>query len=129
MRVRYSLRVLILLVTATVLFLGFSQYRRREILKVCDELRKDGYVFSVPNDLRDQLWQRIPTVASVVQIKGRPYLHLRSSKWGMTVLIPFLIADPFTEKERLERFGMLDYGSEILNAKEVAEYKRRGLIE
>ena len=61
-RIRFSLRALLILATALILFLGYSQYRRRETLKASEELKKYGYFLDVPNAWHDRLWQRQPAL-------------------------------------------------------------------
>jgi hypothetical protein len=63
---RYNLRFLILFVAVISLVLAItSQLRRYFILEACDALKKDGYVFSTPNEWRDVIWQRRPVVVVV----------------------------------------------------------------
>jgi hypothetical protein len=61
-RVRFSLRLLILLVSGASLLLGYSQYRRREIRAAAEDMRRIGQASALPDELFDRLWQRKPTV-------------------------------------------------------------------
>jgi hypothetical protein len=60
-RPRFSLRLLIVLVTAIAMLLGYGQHRRRQIHTACQELRDYGYACSTPSAWHDRLWQRQPT--------------------------------------------------------------------
>jgi hypothetical protein len=59
-KVKFSLRALILIVTALAAFFGYSQYRRLSIRRECEALSQMGVKVALQNDLRDQLWQRVP---------------------------------------------------------------------
>jgi len=65
LRPKYSLKLFLLIATAVTVFLGYSQIRRQNILDMCAELRKDGYVIKAPNELQDSLWQRKPYVGFI----------------------------------------------------------------
>ena len=77
-RIRFSLRGLILAVTAIGLFLGYSQYRRQEILKAYKELHDYGYssFAGVPNAWHDHLWQRQPNLNGHFYVANRKILLL-----------------------------------------------------
>ncbi len=55
---RFSLKALLMLVTALVLLLCYAQHRRRWILATSDELTREGFVFIVPDAWHDSFWQR-----------------------------------------------------------------------
>ena len=107
-RIRISLRGLLILVTAIVLFMGWSQYRRRTILEQSKDLKEDGYVFAVPDTWYDAvIWQRKPSVGTVNYPGGEEtvvYCVLRTPEKD------FLgeITSP-EEVERLKRLGVVDY--------------------
>jgi hypothetical protein len=108
-RIRFSLRLLILLVTAVGLFLGYSQYRRREIQKVCEGLKADGYVFAVPQKWHDYIWQRKPVVAWIsdwggTEVLDRLVIFDNESK----VFVLSATADK-GEMERIKKLGMVEY--------------------
>jgi hypothetical protein len=101
-KVRFSIRGLLILVTAIVLFLGFSQYRRREILKVAAQLKDEGYVFEVPDSWHDRIFQRKPTVARI--IKGGLVFQMHMGSLVGTIRTE----DPDEEEvNRLKSVGML----------------------
>src|SRR5690349_10684395 len=84
-RVSYSLRFFLVIATAVTVFLGYSQIRRKKILEVCDNLRKDGYDFDVPDELMDRVvWQRKPTIGNVIP-RLASIGHMTSKK---SLLIP-----------------------------------------
>jgi hypothetical protein len=75
---RFSLRALLILVTAMALFLGYSQWWRHSIRTLVKELGTIGVDIAyrpppmvsaetgvLPNEFRDELWQRAPTTASI----------------------------------------------------------------
>ena len=106
---RFSLRLLIVLVSACALALGYSQYRRREILKVCAELQAGGYVFQVPDNWHDHLWQREPVVAWIsdwggTQVLDRLVVFDKESK----VSVLSATADQH-ELDRMKKLGMVEY--------------------
>jgi hypothetical protein len=85
MKVRFSIRGLLVLVTAIVLFLGFSQYRRREILKVVADLKSDDYVFPVKDNWFDRyVWQRKPIAGTIAQGGDAPAVVCKMVHWGKT---------------------------------------------
>src|SRR5687768_8697088 len=102
-RFRFSLRLLIVLVSALALFMGYSQYRRREILKVVAELKAEGYVFPVPDEWFDRLvWQRKPTVARLIS-GGLVFQMYMGSAVGT------IRTEPASDEaiEKLKRLGVL----------------------
>jgi hypothetical protein len=114
-RIKFSLRLLILLVTALGLFLGYSQYRRREILKVCVELEKANYAFVVPSKWHDLIWQRRPIIGTitVATMDGKTdEVLLRPkeaySEDGTPIMLIEATNDSF-EIERMKKLGMIEY--------------------
>jgi hypothetical protein len=105
---RISLRGLILIVTALTVFLGYSQYRRREILKVCEQVKRDKYYFTVPDEWRDRLfWLRKPLVARVQYVPD----------YDQEVLI------------RVKRLNGLDVFAPEVNPQEIERLKKLGVVE
>jgi hypothetical protein len=106
-RIRISLRSLILIVTAFTVFLGYSQYRRTQILNVCAELQAEGYVFQIPDAWHDRLWQRKPVVGTVFTVNEKERMsRSRRLHEGGTLL------SPTSEQQEIERFkklGMVKY--------------------
>jgi hypothetical protein len=108
-KLRINLRGLLILVTAVVLFLGYGQYRRQWILKVCAELEKDAYVFQIPNECHDSIWQRKPSVGIVVHgIDGRERLQI----WRGRRASFYATFDDQEGFERLKTLGMVQYEKE-----------------
>ncbi len=76
-RLRISLARFLLLITAVVLVVGYSQARRQSIRRAADALARDGVTVAhrpagafttpvgVPNAWHDRLWQRRPNEAAV----------------------------------------------------------------
>lgn len=63
---RFSLAFLLLVTTCVAVFLGYSQWRRKTILRQIDELKHlGGQVDDLPNGYVDLLWQRRPTSGSI----------------------------------------------------------------
>ncbi len=121
-KVRFSLRLLIVLVSALALFLGYSQYRRREILNVCAELQAEGYVFPIPDAWHDRLWQRKPVVGTIINVNEKEIMS-RSKRfqegglWGTRL-------SPTSEQHEIERFkklGMVKYRVLTQREERVAE--------
>jgi hypothetical protein len=59
-RFRFSVLGLFLLISAVALFLGYSQWRRRNILQQVEEIELLGGDVPLPNGYFDYLWQRLP---------------------------------------------------------------------
>jgi hypothetical protein len=62
---RFSLKILFAVSTLAIVFLGYSQWRRRLILRQTDEIRMLGGLVDLPNGYFDCLWQRIPESAVI----------------------------------------------------------------
>jgi hypothetical protein len=109
-RIRISLRGLILLVTCLSLFLGYSQYGRNEILKACAELKRDKFIFSVPNEWYDRFWQRKPLVGTIGRLGNQEALaRVRRVNVGHGEGLVYYLAVEPEETERLKELGMVDY--------------------
>jgi hypothetical protein len=77
LRIRFSLARFLLLVTAVVLLVGYSQTRRRSIRRKADGLARAGVTVAhrpqgafttpagIPSQWHDRLWQRRPNEASI----------------------------------------------------------------
>jgi hypothetical protein len=63
MKVRFSLRGALILLTAVGLLLGYSQWRRNFILSQVDSLKAEGVELEAPHTWRDLVWQRPPASA------------------------------------------------------------------
>jgi hypothetical protein len=106
-RIRFSISALLAFVTASTIFLGYSQYRRLEILKVCAELQAEGYVFHVPDAWHDRFWQRKPVVGTVFTVNETERMsRSRRLHEGGTLLSP---TSEQHEIERLKKLGMVKY--------------------
>jgi hypothetical protein len=57
---RFSLRVLFTASTLLILFLGYSQWRRQDILRQVKEVEQLGGQVTLSNELSDYIWQRRP---------------------------------------------------------------------
>jgi hypothetical protein len=73
-RFRFSLRLLFVVATATTLFLGYSQLRRRSIIQAFQPFEDIGAYVDIPCSYTDYLWQRYPRVARVRlnALNGKP---------------------------------------------------------
>jgi hypothetical protein len=71
-RIKFSLRVLILLFTAAVLMLGATQWRRQRIIRSSDYFKRYGVDVVVPHSWADYIWQRRPDSA-VIKIPNKLY--------------------------------------------------------
>jgi hypothetical protein len=60
-RFRFNLRTAFVLSTVVILLIGFSQWRRRSILKQVEEVRELAGEVNLPDSYIDYLWQRRPT--------------------------------------------------------------------
>ena len=107
---RFRLSAFLIFVTAVAMFFAYSQYRRREILKVCAELKAEGYVFHIPDTWHDRLWQTKPVVGVIINVNEKEKMS-RSKRfeegglWG-TRLSP---TNDQQEIERLKQLGMVEY--------------------
>jgi hypothetical protein len=72
---RFSLKAMLLLVTAIGLFLGYSQWRRQRMLAECRELQAKGAIVLLPSGFLDYFWQRRPIGAEI---------HFRARRWGIS---------------------------------------------
>jgi hypothetical protein len=64
-----------LCMTAVVLFLGYGQWRRQRILKLCEKLSYSHVDVIRPNTWIDKLWQRKPYGATVSAFDVSPNLR------------------------------------------------------
>jgi hypothetical protein len=106
-RFRFSLRGLLIVATVLILFAGYSQKRRRDILESCRQLEADGYVFAIPSGWHDVIWQRRPTAATIVTIENGIEGFQNGSYWIQDDGIGW-VDDP-NEIARLKRLGFVDY--------------------
>ncbi len=58
---RFSLKFLFAASTLVILFAGYSQWRRQNILRQVHEIELLGGKVELANNYRDHLWQRRPT--------------------------------------------------------------------
>jgi hypothetical protein len=109
-RIRFSLRALLIVATALILLLGYSQWRRRNILQACEKLVRDGYQFPVSDTWKDYLWQQKPTVGRMLQVgHGEAVVHVKAEKSAAgTVMVARTTTDP-KEIARLKRLGFVKY--------------------
>jgi hypothetical protein len=71
---RFSLKALLILVTVLVLFLGYSQSRRKQIRRDAEAMHEELPVaINVPDGFFDLVWQRRPTSATIVFDAMPPY--------------------------------------------------------
>jgi hypothetical protein len=106
---RFSLKTLLILVTALGLLLGYSQNRRRRMMRECELLREAGFYVELPRDFRDRLWQRKASGLSVSSetarmlfgggpLKHREQLQTMADDLGLEKFWLPPIADEKTEK-------------------------------
>jgi hypothetical protein len=98
---RFSLKAMLLLVTALGVFLGYNQWRRRGILDLSKQLDGEGYFVTVPSEWSDYIWQRNPFVG-----------YIRVPQWAVvdrkTGTADFLeILRGGDELEKLKQLGVL----------------------
>jgi len=62
---RYNLRTVLVAVALFSAAIGYSQVRRRFILRGTESLKAGSVEFSINSDWRDMVWQRIPTEAQI----------------------------------------------------------------
>lgn len=68
---RFSLLTLLIVATLLALFIGYSQHRRRFILRECEALKAEQVQFNLPDAWTDQIWQRKPTdIVVMVDLLG-----------------------------------------------------------
>ena len=118
-RIRFSLRGLILLVTAVGLFLGARDWRKREVLKLCDQLQKDAnadrYMFDVPNSWHDYIWQRKPTVGCIFWHAGEERMTLVVGRSASDIVSA---TNDRALIERLKDLGVVKYGNSFKHPNE-----------
>ena len=69
---RFSLECVFAATTVLILFLGFSQARRRAILRQASEFSERRAVVEVPHGWIDFVWQRRPSKGRIL---WEPYRH------------------------------------------------------
>ena len=109
MRLRFSLRLLILLMAVVCIYLGARQWRKVQVRDLCEALRNDEYVFlaPAPNELIDTLWQRKPTVGNVYENNGEKTMRVIISRSGNQIF--WSERDDQDEIAKLERLGVVEY--------------------
>lgn len=95
---RFSLRTLLIVATLLAVFVGYSQHRRRTILRECEALKAEQVQFHLPATWTDALWQRVPT--DIVVIGGiaggwntaeqRSITRLEKLGWRFRVVGPMI---------------------------------------
>jgi hypothetical protein len=105
---RFSLRLLLLLVTTFVLAFGYPMYWRSKIRTLCAELHADGHVFSVPDEWQDYVWQRPPVVGSIAYENRAEVLVTWATHPTRKRVETRIISDKATI-ERLKKLGMVKY--------------------
>ena len=103
-KIRFSLRLLVLLMTVICAYLGARHFRERQVLDLCAGLRKDGYQFVTPVQDRDWFWQRKPIVAYENEHGGNLVYHTKDKITGSTLVKE--VTEP-KENERLKRLGVV----------------------
>lgn len=78
-KIRIRLRSLLVLVTILAVYLGAREWREKDVQKLCQTLeqdsRLDNYIYILPDDWIDKVWQRKPTMAKTYTSKdGGKYL-------------------------------------------------------
>src|SRR5215207_10846860 len=106
MRIRFSLRLLILLMGCTCLYLGARQWRKRTVQELSAQLESEKFGFYVPDEFVDRLWQRNPRVGIIyLDGAGRRISHTvhrtAEDDWGGIECDETI--------ERLERLGLMTY--------------------
>jgi hypothetical protein len=97
---RFSLRGVMLVMTAIALLLGFSQYSRREALAVCAVLRKDGANLTIDDRW---LWIQKPATAEVRVVEWPDH---RLTLGGRTILGENLQNECEALEKRLYEYGV-----------------------
>lgn len=77
---RFRLSHLLLLVTLLACLMGYSQWRRRELLRLYAELSKKEVIVEVPDSWVDVLWQRRATAAQILVKEKRGVLGARAGQ-------------------------------------------------
>lgn len=110
MKPRISLRSLFVGGTLLIVLFGYSQLRRKRILEMCEGLRRDGYTFETPNELRDWVWQRKPLIAIFYELDGESFLELTTPTASTSA--PSITAVTPKELRRRKSFGVVQEVSE-----------------
>ncbi len=113
LRPKYSLKSLLLVITAFVLALGYPLYWRHRIWTLCGELQEEGHVFTVPNEWQDNFWQRPPVVGLIAyenkaEVLVTTWMHPTRKR-----LETHLITDRATI-EQLKSLGMVRYDGDLM---------------
>lgn len=143
-RFRFNLRTVFVLATAVVLFLGYSQYRRRTILREAESLKQSGAEFHIDSEWRDLVWQRAPDSANIPVQKMGDRFRI-SSNWQQNAPLKNgqnaqrIASRVRALKSDLERIGVDDvhiifvdfstHTSRGMSEKELAEYLRESAID
>jgi hypothetical protein len=64
-RIRYRLSGLLVLTTALVALLGFSQWRKNRIIEICAYFKQFDVEIELPSSAVDLFWQRHPSKATI----------------------------------------------------------------
>jgi hypothetical protein len=112
---RFSLKTLFAVSTAIVLFLGYSQWRRQNILRESEQFREIGVTVHVPSESFDYVWQRRATSAEVhhkfrktahngkmIDMHGNAELHRKLRAYGVKKVTHF--ADIWPDKPPQSQF-------------------------
>jgi hypothetical protein len=100
-RYRFSLASLLIVSTAIVLFFGYSQWRRQNILRQAAQFERRGARIALPASYGDYLWQRHPRSATIY------YTKIRSIALDSQGLIRQLYERKLLEEE-LKKFGVAE---------------------
>ena len=103
---RFSLRLLILLMGFACAYLGARQYRDRQVMTLCAELKSSGYSFDIPDELPDLFWQRKPHVGTIVDAGPFTGLEYTATLSGRKVASGLVLHS--NEARRLIQLGVVD---------------------
>ncbi|MBA4106969.1 MAG: hypothetical protein C0485_14570 [Pirellula sp.] len=65
MKLKFSIRGLLISTSAIAVLLGYGQVRRQRILSDVEALKSRNVIIEAPHDAIDFLWQRVPEQAYV----------------------------------------------------------------
>src|SRR4051812_40277664 len=86
-QMRFSLKALLILVTAFAVFFGYSLHRRQRMIHARELLRNAGVYVELPNEPIDWIWQRKATSYSLSfnggERENREQLELLGSELGL----------------------------------------------
>ena len=104
------------------IYLGVRQWRKEQVLSVCGTLRRENYIFDLPNEVVDEIWQRKPTIGNVIEARFGERILFCKMPSGRNAGYVFTWDIRRNEKSiaMLESLGVVSHGTDGLTAGEIS---------